>query len=82
MHTQPVGGLAEYFRNNVIGGAKSFVAFASDFEAFGEILAKKLVTEIAQSLGLNSVQPVAQELIVSSRGARGSASSRVPAPCS
>jgi Protein of unknown function (DUF1194) len=44
-----VGGLAEYFRNNVIGGPKSFVAVASDFEAFGEILAKKLVTEIAQS---------------------------------
>jgi hypothetical protein len=39
MPTQPVGGLAEYFRNNVIGGPKSFVA--SDFEAFGEILANR-----------------------------------------
>jgi drug/metabolite transporter (DMT)-like permease len=45
-HTKPIGGLVEYFRSNVIGGPKSFVAVANDFGAFGEVLAQKLATEI------------------------------------
>jgi hypothetical protein len=46
-HTHPAGGLVEYYRQNVIGGPGAFVLEVKDFDAFGEALTNKLVTEIS-----------------------------------
>ena len=46
-HTHPVGGLENYFRNNVIGGPGSFVVVAEEHRSFGEAIVKKLIAEIA-----------------------------------
>jgi Protein of unknown function (DUF1194) len=46
-HTHPPGGLEDYYRRNVIGGAGAFVMVAENFETFGSALVKKLATEIA-----------------------------------
>ena len=46
-HTHPPGGLEDYYRRNVVGGAGAFVMVAENFETFGSALVKKLVTEIA-----------------------------------
>jgi len=48
-HTNPPGGLANYYRNNVIGGAGAFVAVAENFKSFGNAITKKLIAEIAQA---------------------------------
>jgi hypothetical protein len=48
-HTNPPGGLAEYYRNHVIGGPGAFVMVAEDFKSFGRALTSKLVAEIAQT---------------------------------
>jgi hypothetical protein len=48
-HTNPRGGLANYYRNNIIGGPSAFVAIAKDFNSFGAALTKKLTAEIAQA---------------------------------
>ena len=46
-HTHPPGGLADYYRHNVVGGASSFVATAKDFESFDRALITKIVEEIS-----------------------------------
>lgn len=46
-HTDPPGGLEQYYRRNVIGGLGAFVVVSVDFESFGDALIKKLTTEIA-----------------------------------
>lgn len=46
-HTHPPGGLANYYRDNVIGGVGAFVMVAEDFKSFGHALINKLVAEIA-----------------------------------
>jgi len=46
-HVQPPGGLPKYYRENVTGGASSFVLEVHDFHTFGEAMTRKLVTEIA-----------------------------------
>jgi hypothetical protein len=46
-HTHPPGGLANYYRDNVIGGPGAFVMSAEDFKAFGNALINKLIAEIA-----------------------------------
>jgi hypothetical protein len=46
-HTHPPGGLANYFRDNVIGGPGAFVMVAENFNSFGQALIKKLIAEIA-----------------------------------
>jgi hypothetical protein len=46
-HTNPPGGLAEYYRNNVVGGPSAFVVVAEDFNSFGQAIVKKLIAEIA-----------------------------------
>ena len=46
-HVQPPGGLTEYYRNNVIGGPGAFVVEVRSFQAFGEAMTRKLITEIA-----------------------------------
>ena len=48
-HTNPPGGLANYYRNNVTGGPGSFVLEAKNFNSFGEAIIKKLVAEIADA---------------------------------
>ena len=47
-HTHPPGGLPNYYRDNVIGGAGAFVMVAEDFQSFGKALITKLIAEIAQ----------------------------------
>ena len=46
-HTNPLGGLANYYRENVVGGPGAFVIVAEDFNSFGQAIVKKLVAEIA-----------------------------------
>jgi hypothetical protein len=48
-HTNPPGGLANYYRNNVIGGPGAFVMVAENFNSFGDVVVKKLITEIARA---------------------------------
>jgi hypothetical protein len=48
-HINPLGGLANYYRNNVIGGAGAFVAVVENFNSFGNAITKKLIAEIAQA---------------------------------
>src|SRR5260370_12322876 len=48
-HTNPPGGLANYYRNNVIGGGGAFVVVAENFNSFGNAITKKLIAEIAQA---------------------------------
>jgi hypothetical protein len=46
-HTNPPGGLAKYYEDNVIGGPGAFVLVAEDFNSFGKAIIKKLIAEIA-----------------------------------
>jgi hypothetical protein len=46
-HTNPVGGLEKYYRDNVIGGSSSFVIVAQNFDSFGQAILNKLIAEIA-----------------------------------
>jgi len=46
-HTNPPGGLENYYRENVIGGPGSFVMVAEDFQSFGKAIIKKMIAEIA-----------------------------------
>jgi hypothetical protein len=50
-HTQPPGGLGEYYRTNVTGGPGSFVLTIEDFDSFAEAMTNKLVNEIASAAG-------------------------------
>src|SRR5271169_6610001 len=46
-HTQPPGGLPEWYRQNVIGGPGAFLRVVEDFHSFADAMANKLVSEIA-----------------------------------
>jgi hypothetical protein len=46
-HTNPPGGLENYYRVNVIGGMGAFVMVADSFESFAQALAIKLIREIS-----------------------------------
>jgi hypothetical protein len=48
-HTNPPGGLDNYYRNNVIGGPGAFVLAAQNFNSFGEAIIKKMIAEVAQA---------------------------------
>ncbi|AXK81462.1 DUF1194 domain-containing protein [Pseudolabrys taiwanensis] len=48
-HTNPPGGLAKYYQDNVTGGPGAFVMEAKDFNSFGEAIIKKMIAEIAQA---------------------------------
>jgi uncharacterized protein DUF1194 len=48
-HTNPVGGLENYYRNNVIGGPGAFVMAAEGFNSFGQAIVKKMIAEVAQA---------------------------------
>lgn len=46
-HTNPPGGLAAYYRANVVGGPGAFVMQATNFGSFGDAILKKMIAEIA-----------------------------------
>jgi hypothetical protein len=46
-HTNPPGGLENYYRSNVIGGPGAFVMVAENFNSFGQAILNKLIAEIA-----------------------------------
>jgi Protein of unknown function (DUF1194) len=48
-HTNPPGGLDNYYRNNVTGGPGAFVMVAKDFNSFGEAIINKMIAEVAQA---------------------------------
>ena len=50
-HTQPPGGLPEYYRQNVIGGTGAFLLVVENFETFADAMTRKLVSEIAGAPG-------------------------------
>lgn len=48
-HTNPPGGLAKYYKDNVTGGPGSFVMEAQNFQSFGDAILKKMIAEIADA---------------------------------
>lgn len=48
-HTNPLGGLENYYRQNVIGGPRAFVMAAQHFNAFGQAIINKLIAEVAMA---------------------------------
>lgn len=46
-HTQPPGGLPNYYREHVMGGPGAFVLQIDDFHSFADAMATKLLNEIA-----------------------------------
>ena len=46
-HTQPPGGLPDWYRRNVIGGPGAFLHVVEDFRSFADAMTNKLVSEIA-----------------------------------
>ena len=50
-HTQPPGGLPEWYRQNVIGGPGSFLRVIDDFHSFSDAMTNKLVSEIVALAG-------------------------------
>ena len=48
-HTNPPGGIENYYRENVIGGPGAFVLMIEGFQSFAEAMTNKLILEIAAS---------------------------------
>jgi len=48
-HTNPPGGLDNYYRKNVTGGPGAFVMVAKDFNSFGQAIIGKIIAEVAQA---------------------------------
>lgn len=48
-HTNPPGGLENYYRDNVIGGPGAFVVVAQNFNSFGQAIIAKMIAEVAQA---------------------------------
>ena len=48
-HTNPAGGLENYYRTNVVGGPGAFVMAAQGFDSFGQAIVKKMIAEVAQA---------------------------------
>jgi len=59
-HTNPPGGLANYYRNNVVGGPSAFVMVAENFNSFGQAIIKKMIAEVAQSHERSPVRAAAR----------------------
>jgi hypothetical protein len=55
-HTHPPGGLPDYYRQNVIGGANSFLLVVKDFNSFADAMANKLAKEIEVAAGHGAEQ--------------------------
>src|SRR5262249_51505037 len=47
-HTNPAGGLENYYRTNVVGGPGAFVMAAQGFDSFGQAIGKKVTAERAK----------------------------------
>ena len=47
-HTNPPGGLDQYYLDNVIGGPGAFVMVAKNFDSFGEAIISKMIAEVAE----------------------------------
>jgi hypothetical protein len=45
-HTNPPGGLPNYYRQNVVGGPNAFLIVVKDFNSFADAMANKLAKEI------------------------------------
>ena len=50
-HTQPPGGLPNYYRQNVIGGPNAFLLVVENFNSFADAMAQKLAKEIDVARG-------------------------------
>jgi hypothetical protein len=48
-HTNPPGGLENYYRTNIIGGPGAFVMVAKNFNSFGEAIVNKMIAEVSQA---------------------------------
>jgi len=48
-HTNPPGGLDNYYRSNVVGGPGAFVMVAQDFNSFGQAIIAKMIAEVSQA---------------------------------
>jgi hypothetical protein len=59
-HTNPPGGLAHYYRDNVIGGPGAFVMEAKDFNSFGQAIINKMVAEIALNAPAKTLRSAAR----------------------
>ena len=58
-HVQPPGGIGEYYRTRVIGGAGSFALVIDSFSKIAETVTHKLAAEIAST---GTIRPVAMPL--------------------
>lgn len=56
-HTNPPGGLDNYYRDNVIGGPNAFVMVAKDFNSFGQAIISKIIAEVAQVREPKTAEP-------------------------
>ena len=59
-HTNPPGGLENYYRNNVIGGPSAFVMVAKNFDSFGKAIINKLIAEVSQAHEKRPLQAAAR----------------------
>ncbi len=50
-HTNPPGGLDNYYRNNVVGGPGAFVMVAQNFNSFGQAIIAKMIAEVSRAHG-------------------------------
>lgn len=48
-HTNPPGGLDNYYRSNVVGGPGAFVTVAQNFNSFGRAIIAKMIAEVSQA---------------------------------
>lgn len=60
LHTNPPGGLENYYRNNVVGGPGAFVMVAKNFDSFGKAIINKLVAEVSQAHDKRPLQAAAR----------------------
>src|SRR5271165_6176367 len=63
LHTNPPGGLAQYYRDNVIGGQGAFVVPIDDFHSFADAMTRKLVNEIAHGTAVRPEARFANSLL-------------------
>jgi hypothetical protein len=55
-HTQPPGGLPNWYKNNVVAGPGSFLQVVQDFNTFGDAITNKLLSEIADAGGRSAAR--------------------------
>ena len=56
LHTNPPGGLLQYYKDSVIGGPSAFALSIDDFDTFGDAMIRKLVAEIAAARPAGAVE--------------------------